>query len=52
VAQLEKYGPGILMLLFFLPFLTNGQVSIFRLIEPIIDGLTDLISGGNAGSIG
>jgi Zn-dependent protease len=52
VAQLEKYGPGILMLLFFLPFITNGQVSIFRLIEPVIDGLTDLISGGNAGTIG
>jgi Zn-dependent protease len=52
LAQLEKYGPGILMLLFFLPLITNGQVSIFRLIEPVIDRLTDLISGGNAGSIG
>jgi Zn-dependent protease len=47
VARLEPYGPGILMLLLILPFVTQGSVSILHeFMSPLINGLTDLIAGG------
>lgn len=46
LAKLEKYGPGILMLLIVLPFATGGSISILHeVMSPIINGLTELISG-------
>jgi Zn-dependent protease len=44
VARLEQYGPGILMILLVLPFFTG--VSIFDVMAPLINGLTDVIAGG------
>ena len=47
VASLEPYGPGILMLLIVLPFLTGGSVSLLHdFMAPLINGLTNLIAGG------
>ena len=47
VARLEPYGPGILMLLLILPFVTQGSVSILHeAMSPVINGLTELIAGG------
>jgi Zn-dependent protease len=46
-ARLEQYGPGILMLLLVLPFVTAGHISILHeVMSPLINGLTNLISGG------
>ena len=46
VARLEPYGPGILMLLLVVPFVTQGQISLLHTImSPFIDGLTWLIVG-------
>jgi Zn-dependent protease len=51
VARLEPYGPGILMILIALPFLTNGAVSILGdVMAPVINTLTELIVGGRAGA--
>ena len=37
------------MILFFLPFLTGGRFSLLHeAISPIINGLTELISGSGA----
>ena len=47
VARLEPYGPGILMLLLVLPFVTQGSVNIlYEFMSPLINGLTNLIGGG------
>jgi Zn-dependent protease len=47
VARLEPYGPGILMLLLVLPFVTQGSVNIlYEFMSPLINGLTELIGGG------
>jgi Zn-dependent protease len=47
MARLEQYGPMILMGLFILPFVTNGQISILHeVMSPVINGLTELIAGG------
>jgi Zn-dependent protease len=47
LARLEPYGPGILMLLLVLPFVTQGQISILHeFMSPLINGLTGLIAGG------
>jgi Zn-dependent protease len=47
VARLEPYGPGILLLLIALPFVTAGKVSILHeVMSPVINGLTELIAGG------
>ncbi len=53
LAQLEQYGPAILMLLFILPFATRGEVSILHeLMSPLINSLTELFSGSNARALG
>jgi Zn-dependent protease len=47
VQKLEPYGPGILMILIIMPFVTQGQVSILhQVMSPVINGLTKLIAGG------
>jgi len=47
VARLERYGPGILLLLFVLPFVSQGSISILHeVMSPLINGLTELIAGG------
>lgn len=47
LARLEPYGPGILMLLLVLPFVTEGSVNVlYEFMSPLINGLTDVISGG------
>jgi len=46
VAQLEQYGPGILMILIVMPFVTQGKVSLLHsIMSPVINGLTTLIAG-------
>jgi len=46
-ARLEPYGPGILMLLIVLPFVSRGSISILhKVMSPAINGLTELIAGG------
>ena len=45
VAGLEQYGIAILMLLFLLPMMTNGEVGIFSIISPAIDRLAGLFTG-------
>jgi Zn-dependent protease len=45
-SKLEQYGPAILMLLIFLPFLTGGQISpLYEIMSPITNTLINLISG-------
>ena len=45
-AQLEQYGPPILMLLIALPYLTGGQVSILRsVVVPVVNTVVDVLSG-------
>jgi hypothetical protein len=45
-SKLEQYGPGILLLLFFLPFITGGTLSpLYEIMSPITNALIDLISG-------
>ena len=46
VAQLEPYGPAILMILLVLPYVSQGSVSILHeVMAPAINGLTNLIAG-------
>jgi len=46
VAQLEQYGPGILMILIVMPFVTQGKVSLLHsIMSPVINGLTRIIAG-------
>jgi Zn-dependent protease len=53
LARLEPYGPAILMVLFLLPFVTRGEVSILHeIMSPFINGLTELLSGSDARAIG
>ena len=45
-AQLEQYGPVILMLLLVVPFVTQGQISLLHeFMSPLINGLTKLFVG-------
>lgn len=45
-ARLEQYGPGILMLLIALPYVTQGQISILRsVMVPVVNALVDVIAG-------
>jgi Zn-dependent protease len=45
-AQLEQYGPPILMLLIALPYITGGEFSILRgVMVPIVNTIVDVISG-------
>ncbi|HXH21887.1 MAG TPA: site-2 protease family protein [Dehalococcoidia bacterium] len=53
LARLEPYGPAILMLLLILPFVSRGQVSVLHeVMSPLINGLTELFSGGDARALG
>ena len=53
VARLEPYGPGILMLLIVMPFVTQGSVSLLHdVMSPVINGLTQLISGTGERALG
>ncbi len=45
LARLEPWGPGILMLLIFMPFLT-GSSPLFAVMGPLIDFFLDLFVGG------
>ena len=46
LARLEPYGPGILMILIVMPFVSAGQISLLHeFMSPLINGLTDLIAG-------
>jgi Zn-dependent protease len=52
-ARLREYGPGILLLLLVLPFLTQGRVSILHeVMAPAINALTGLLAGGDARALG
>jgi Zn-dependent protease len=45
-ARIEPYGPGILMILILLPFLTNGQISILGdIIGPVVSRIVELLVG-------
>ena len=47
VASLERYGMGILMLLFVLPILSGGSLGIFRIMSPVINHLATAFTGVN-----
>ena len=52
LSRLGPYGPGILMLLLVLPFLTQGSVSILHeVMSPAINFLTELFVGVGARAI-
>ncbi len=45
-ARIEPYGPGILMALILLPFLTGGQISILGdIMFPVVSRIVDLLLG-------
>jgi Zn-dependent protease len=47
VARLEPYGPGILMLLVVMPFVTQGHISLLHeIMSPFLNGLAQAIVGG------
>ena len=53
VARLEAYGPGILLVLLLLPFLTSGSVSLLHeVMAPAVNGLTRLLTGVNGNVLG
>ena len=53
VARLEAYGPGILLILLMLPFLTSGSVSLLHeVMSPAVNGLTRLLTGVNGNVLG
>lgn len=44
--RLEPYGPGILLILVALPFLTSGSISLlYEIMAPAVNGLTRLLVG-------
>jgi Zn-dependent protease len=44
--RLEPYGPGILLILIALPFLTSGSISLlYQVLAPAVNGLTRLLAG-------
>jgi Zn-dependent protease len=52
-AQLEPYGPGILMILFFSSFLSGGRFSILGdIMSPFINGITEFLSGSGSRALG
>jgi Zn-dependent protease len=52
-SRLEAYGPGILMLIIVLPFLTGGQVSLLaEIISPVINAITEFLSGEGSRAFG
>lgn len=47
LARLEAWGPGLLILLILMPFLTGGEFSpLFTVMGPLIDFFLDLFVGG------
>ncbi len=47
LAEAERWGPGVLMLLIFAPFLTGGDINpLFTVLGPPIDVLLDLFAPG------
>jgi len=51
--QLEPYGPGILLILVALPFLTSGYISIlYQVMGPAVNGLTRLLTGVQGNVLG
>ena len=47
LARLEPWGPGLLLLLIMIPFLTQGEFSpLFDIMGPVIDFFLDLFVGG------
>lgn len=47
LAEAERWGPGILMLLIFAPFLSGGEINpLFAVLGPPIDLLLDLFAPG------
>ncbi len=53
VASLERYGPGILILLVALPFVTHGSVSIlFGIMSPAVNGITRFLAGIHGNVLG
>lgn len=52
-ARLEAYGPGILMLVLVLPFLTGGSINLLaEVISPVINAVTQFLSGEGARAFG
>jgi Zn-dependent protease len=46
LARLEPWGPGILMVLFFLPFLSGGQFNpLFTVMSPLLELFLNLFAG-------
>ena len=47
LARLERWGPGILIVLILLPFISGGEFSpLFTVMGPLIDFFLDLFVGG------
>jgi Zn-dependent protease len=47
-ARLEQYGPGILLLLIALPFLTNGRYGVlFKIMSPFINAIINGLTGAH-----
>lgn len=45
-ARIEPYGPGILMILILMPFLTNGQISLLQdILGPVVSRIVNLFTG-------
>jgi Zn-dependent protease len=52
-AQLEQYGPLILMFLFFSSFLSGGRFSLLGdVMSPFINGITEFLSGSGSRALG
>lgn len=47
-ARLEQYGPGILLILIALPFLTNGRYGLlFKIMSPFINVIINGLTGAH-----
>ncbi|HEY7269035.1 MAG TPA: site-2 protease family protein [Dehalococcoidia bacterium] len=52
-AQLEQYGPMILMFLFFSSFISGGRFSLLGdIMSPVINGITEFLSGSGGRALG
>ena len=51
--RLEPYGPGILLILVALPFLTSGSISLlYEIMAPAVNGLTRVLAGVDGNVLG
>jgi len=48
-SKLEPWGMGILLLIIFSGFATNGQISIFRIMGPVVNFILNLFAGDALG---